>query len=117
MTCEIARDLIPLCADKVASVDTVKAVNKHMSSCTECKNFYKECKGTIKKLSPDKKHKAVMAEVCPDIPNLDSEFASISAKLKKRRLRNIFIAAGLLLGVAGYITTDIILAVKKKERN
>ena len=115
MTCEIAKDLIPLCADNVASDDTIEAVNAHIEVCTECRKFYNECKGMSKKLSSDKKLKAVMAEACPDIPNLDSEFASISAKLKKRRIRNTLITAGVLLGVVAYVAADIAFAVKRHK--
>lgn len=40
MECDIIRDLMPLYAEKVASVKSGEAVEEHMRECTECRRIY-----------------------------------------------------------------------------
>ena len=40
MTCEVIRDLLPLCADGVASQESRAAVEEHIRTCDECRALY-----------------------------------------------------------------------------
>lgn len=40
MTCEVIRDLLPLCADNVASQESRAAVEEHIRTCDECRALY-----------------------------------------------------------------------------
>ena len=40
ITCDICRDLIPLVQDEIASDDSKKAVEEHISECAECRMYY-----------------------------------------------------------------------------
>ena len=42
MTCEVIRDLLPLCADGVASEETEALVRAHVRSCPACEALYKK---------------------------------------------------------------------------
>ena len=37
MTCEVIRDLLPLCADGVASDESRAAVEEHIRTCAACR--------------------------------------------------------------------------------
>ena len=41
MTCEVIRDLLPLCADGVASQESRTAVEEHIHTCEACRTLYK----------------------------------------------------------------------------
>ena len=49
ISCEVARDLIPICADKTASRDSLCAVSEHVKYCKECGKFYKDCRRSVKR--------------------------------------------------------------------
>ena len=40
MTCEVIRDLLPLCADGVASDESRAAVEEHIRTCAACRALY-----------------------------------------------------------------------------
>ena len=40
MTCEVIRDLLPLCADGVASQESCAAVEEHIRTCEVCRTLY-----------------------------------------------------------------------------
>ena len=40
MTCDVIRDLMPLCADGVASEDSRAAVEAHIRTCEACRTLY-----------------------------------------------------------------------------
>lgn len=42
MTCEVIRDLLPLCADGVASEETEALVRAHVRTCPSCEALYKK---------------------------------------------------------------------------
>lgn len=45
--CEIVRDLIPLCIDKVASESSELMVNEHIESCPECKRMMDDMSNSL----------------------------------------------------------------------
>ena len=42
--CNVIKDLMPLCEDKVATKDSEQVVMKHLSECNECLQYYDEMK-------------------------------------------------------------------------
>ncbi len=119
MKCEVVRDIVPMYADKTASAETEAVVREHLKHCPECRKFY----GSWIKYET-KSEKANREKLCEiadrtgaDISELDVKFASLSGKIKKRKTRNTILGILFLLGVAVYITIDIINTVKRKEEN
>ncbi len=51
--CEVARDLMPLMADDVASPGSVELVNEHMEGCETCKAYYAGMKVMLPKSRKD----------------------------------------------------------------
>lgn len=88
ITCDMARDLMPLVIDSVASNDSRAALQTHLQDCGDCARIF-----------------AAMQAKDPAPETEDSAFIQFSRKLERGfRLRNI--VAGLLLamiiGVAGF---------------
>ena len=88
ITCDIARDLMPLVIDGIASDDSSAALHTHMENCGDCAQIY-----------------AAMQTKEPAPKVEDTAFIQFSRKLERGfRLRNI--VAGLLLvlllGTAGF---------------
>ena len=44
MNCEIIKDLIPLYIDGCCSKESERAVEEHLSDCSECKKLFEEMK-------------------------------------------------------------------------
>ena len=88
ITCDMARDLMPLVIDGVASNDSRAALYTHLQDCVDCTRIYESMQTT---------------EPAPKVE--DTAFIQFSRKLERGfRLRNI--VAGLLLalivGVVGF---------------
>ena len=53
-----------------------------------------------------------------DISQLDQQYAVLSRKIKMRKIRQTLISIFVLMGMAAYVTIDIINTVKRsKEKN
>ena len=120
MTCEIIRDLIPMYIDKTASEETAEEVALHLAECEECKKYYDACVRAEKKTKnlSKKTVEAAMKEVGADISQLDQQYAVLSRKIKMRKIRQTLISIFVLMGMAAYVTIDIINTVKRsKEKN
>jgi len=118
MTCEVIRDLIPMYIDNTASDETEVAVMEHLSKCEECRRYCDACRKAERKaeqLSRASLKKAVK-DAGGDIGGIDQKYAILSRKLKLRKIRQTLIAVFLLLGMAVYVTVDIINTIKRKER-
>lgn len=95
LTCNIIKDILPLAAENLASDDTVRLINDHIATCTECKEEYMKLKSS--KIIHNSKNKA----------------ETIPLKIIKRKLkiRNIYVGllsaliVGLLLILIINITT------------
>ena len=106
VTCDTARDLIPLCADNTACADSVALVEEHIRTCPDCAKFYEECKNDPS--CAGKLNSGENAE--PDLPDADHKnggeklkknFAKLSRRL--RIMRNIRIAAMTVLSAAALV--------------
>ena len=119
MKCDVIRDLIPMYMDKTASAETEEAVREHLKSCRECKGFFDSWKAyEMKEAGSENKKKLERAaeESGADIAELEYKFASLSSKLKKRRLRNLLIAIAVAVSVLTYVTIDIVNTLKRKDK-
>lgn len=120
MKCEVVRDLIPMYIDKTASDETCEQVESHLAECDECRRYCDACIRADKKernLSKKTLERA-MKDVGADISQLDQQYAVLSKKIKLRKIRQTIISIFVLLGMAAYVTIDIINTVKRsKEKN
>ena len=118
MKCDVIRDLIPMYTDKTASAETEETVREHLKTCRECRNFFASWK-TYETKEADSENRRKLeraaAESGADITELEYKFASLSSKLKKRRLRNLLIAIAVAVSVLTYVTIDIVNTLKRKE--
>lgn len=119
MNCQIIMDLIPMYADKTASEETKLLVENHLKSCPTCKRFLSSCKKTEKKcfISFEKldKLREKLRASNTDIPSVDAEFARLSSRLKKRKLRKTIIGCAVAASALIYVIFDIIGAVKRND--
>ena len=119
MTCEVVRDLITMYVDRTASDETIEAVKNHLRTCRDCETYCKACKRLEEKnegfLFGREKAKRLIREKTGDIADLDRQFASLSRKLKLRKIRQTVIAELVLMGMAAYVVVDIVNAAKNKN--
>ncbi|MGN1370066.1 MAG: zf-HC2 domain-containing protein [Aristaeellaceae bacterium] len=94
--CNVARDLMPLCIDGVASEESKRYVEEHIAECTECAMTYGEMRVELPRISAEKE-KAEM------------EQAAQQMRRKRRNSKCLLIALTALLtalvvwaGVWGY---------------
>lgn len=57
--CNVARDLMPLCIDGVASEDSQQFVDKHVVACHECELVYGEMKSALPQVTAEKENAAL----------------------------------------------------------
>ena len=65
--CNVARDLMPLCIDGVASEESQQYVDKHVASCHDCELVYGEMKSALPQVTAEKENAALAeawAEKC-----------------------------------------------------
>ena len=86
--CNVARDLMPLCIDGVASEESKRYVEEHINECTECAMTYGEMRVELPRISAEKE-KAVM------------EQAAQQMRRKRQNRKRMMIALTALL-TAGY---------------
>ena len=117
MKCEIVRDLIPMCVDKTASSDTMEAVKMHIDICRDCRKFYNSCRNAEYSLSEKGNTFPgnFFSQKGNDISGLDQQYAHFSRKLKTRRIKQIAVAALVLLGMVTYVVSDIVKIINKKR--
>ena len=119
MTCEVVRDLIPMYNDGTCSEETAEQVWEHIETCEDCRKYCDACRRAEKKAHgfSKKNLETTLKEMGADISQLDQQYATLSRKLKLRKIRQTLISVFVLLGMVVYITIDIINTVKRKEKN
>ena len=83
MTCEVIRDLLPLCADGVASDESRAAVEEHIQTCGECRALYESMCAPME------------AQKAPKEP----DYMDAVRRQKKENRRFFLLAYGITLGV------------------
>ena len=83
MTCEVIRDLLPLCADGVASEESRAAVDAHIRTCDKCRTLYESMCAPVE-AKPTEKEADYMAAV---------------KRQKRANCRFLFLVYGITLGV------------------
>ncbi len=118
MKCEVVRDLIPMYIDGTASVETAAEIDAHLKECEDCRKFYNMCRKNERVSFGGAGHK-IMEKIkgsgC-DIGELDKQYAILSKKLKKRKLRQTLIGIALLSGMLTYVAFDIAKAINKRNK-
>lgn len=84
MTCEVIRDLLPLCADGVASDESRAAVDAHIQTCGECRALYESMCVPVERQQPTK----------------EPDYMDAVRRQKKENRRFILRVYGIALGLA-----------------
>lgn len=100
LNCDVVKDLVVLYKDECINESTKKQIDEHLSTCNECKKYYKNF------------DKMDTQEEITEIPEpkyyKESDFSSVAKKLKFRTvLREVVFVASILA------TVFITLAVAK----
>ena len=83
MTCEVIRDLLPLCADGVASQESRAAVEEHIQTCDECRALYESMCAPME------------AQKAPKEP----DYMDAVRRQKKENRRFVLRVYGVMLGI------------------
>ncbi len=89
LNCDVVKDLVVLYKDECINESTKKQIDEHLSTCNECKKYYKnfermDTQEEITKISEPKFYE-------------ETDFSSVAKKLKLRTvLREIVFAASIL---------------------
>ncbi len=88
MECNVARDLMPLVQDDVASEESMRAVSEHVAGCSACAEYLKDMQSALE-----------TAAVQQETERQDFDKAAHQLRLKRRRRvwRNVLI--GVLVGM------------------
>ena len=84
MTCEVIRDLLPLCADGVASEETEALVRAHVRTCPSCEALYKK----------------MCRPMEPEVTLEELDYMAAVKRQKKEDRRFILRVYGIALGLA-----------------
>lgn len=82
--CNVAKDLMPLCIDGVASEESQQYVDDHIAECTECAQTYGAMKVELPRANQEKER---------------AEMEKAAKKLRHRRILRSVIAAVLVIAV------------------
>lgn len=104
LTCDMAMDLVSLYQDKVASEDTVRAVNLHLKNCPKCREYYRSY-NSIKKLD-EKKY---------TVPEEEMQYKDISVRLSKRHTIKTSVVTAITLASAVYVVLNIAKWLKGED--
>lgn len=87
--CEVVRDLLPLYADESCADSTAKAIDVHLVSCKECRDYLKEIKSYHGDVATD------------EIPDSEPDFAEVINKMRRRKIiRRSIVAATIITSLA-----------------
>ena len=118
ITCEVIRDLIPMYIDNAASDETEAAVMEHISSCEECRRYCDACRRAEKKaeLLSGKSFVKAVKGAGGEIGGIEQKYAVLSRKIRMRKIRQTLIGVFVLIGLAVYVTSDIVNTLKRREK-
>ena len=118
LTCEVVRDLIPMYIDNTASDETEAVVMEHISECEECRKYCDACRKAERRAEQlsEKSFAKAVKNAGGDIGGIEQKYALLSRKIKMRKQRQTIIGVLVLLGMAIYVTSDIVNTLKRKEK-
>lgn len=95
LDCDVARDLMPLCLEDVASEKSRAQVNEHLESCEDCRLVYEDMK----------KDPPAAAVPAPDEVKLSAAFRKLLRAIRMKHLLWLMIGAvagAILIGAGSY---------------
>lgn len=101
--CNIIRDLLPLYIDRIESDESRAAVKEHLSTCPDCRAYYKSIKRALG---------VITAEQQAAIPD---DYVKLSRKIRKRRALYAGSAALFLLGTMAYTIYTLLKQSKNTD--
>ena len=118
LTCEVVRDLIPMYIDNTASDETEAVVMEHISECEECRKYCDACRKAERRAEQlsEKSFAKAVKNAGGDIGGIEQKYALLSRKIQMRKQRQTIIGVLVLLGMAIYVTSDIVNTLKRKEK-
>jgi predicted anti-sigma-YlaC factor YlaD len=78
--CNVAKDLMPLVIDGVASEESKQYVNEHVAECTECAIAYGEMRVELPRISAEKERTARTEDLKREINSTASNSAEQRAR-------------------------------------
>lgn len=94
MKCDIIKDLLPSYIEGLSSNSSNEEIEKHLDSCKECKNYYKEMTGEIEDPLP-----------AAELKDLD-----YLKKVRKKNIRSVVITAGIVVAVMLVVVSLVAIA-------
>lgn len=94
LSCDIVMDLVGIYKDKIASFDTVRAVDEHLRGCDKCRRYY-----DFYDLSPVPSD----FEISPEGDREIRPYATMSKRLKKAHNRKL-LTMSVIAGAAAAVT-------------
>lgn len=71
--CNIVQDLIPLCAEKIASEDSIKFVEEHCSQCSNCKRTFELTNESFKNKDFEKENEQKVKKIWENIEKQEKQ--------------------------------------------
>ena len=91
ITCQTARDLMPLCADGTAGGETKALLAAHLTGCAECSDYYNRLTSRAYKRELPKRAGRLST----------GGFGPVAERIKRRRAAYISAAAAVIAVLAG----------------
>lgn len=101
LSCDNVMDLVSIYKDKLASEDSIKAIEEHLKQCPECKKYYRQYE-SISRIATSKYNAQIE-------DGYMKRYTDLSVKLRTRRI--LFII-GIALFTAVSLTTMLISLIK-----
>lgn len=108
LTCDMCRDMVGLYKDKVASEDTVRAVNLHLKNCPSCREYYQSY-DSMKQMDAENYSVPINEEYHI------KHYNDISKRLRKRYHINTSIVSALTLASAAFIVINIVKFINNRN--
>lgn len=105
LSCDVVIDLVSLYKDKLASDDSVAAVDEHLKECPSCRRYYKQY-DKIKDLE------ATPVKLYHD--NNHDLFNALSAKLRRRHLISTATIGSI---IALSVSVTLFCVIKEMQKN
>ena len=111
LPCDIVMDLISLYHDRLASRDSVEAIEAHLRTCPDCRRNYRKYQMDD---APVEKQSAAYTPLPPE-EDYQAQYKALSQKIQRRRLFTTLGVAAYVCASAGYVLARYIWKPKDEE--